>query len=171
VVHETKGKLPIPKEKKDSRNLTFLRVLRDVGILRVSDHVALGVLGVEGETEFLTEAEAQALARRISSRRLRDVTHEDLEDSARLEPGMLITPEALGIKGKVGLLKAVGRRSRKAVDQLYASESCLMYFNTACGECGSCKGRSQAFMQAWGEDRTRYRPDTFAWRVQRGQRG
>jgi 7-cyano-7-deazaguanine synthase in queuosine biosynthesis len=169
VVHETKGKLPIPKDKKDSRNRTFLRVLRDVGIMDVADHVAVGILGVEGETEFLDEHQAQALARRISSRRLRDVSHEELEDDARLDPGVLITPAAMGITGKVGLLKAVGRRSKKAVDQLYRSESCLMYFNTACGDCASCKSRAQAFMAAWGEDRTRYRRDTFAWRVQRGQ--
>jgi 7-cyano-7-deazaguanine synthase in queuosine biosynthesis len=171
VVHETRGLLPIPKEKKSKRNLTFLRVLRNAGILAEADHVALGVLGVEGETEFVDEAERAAVVKRVGKARVRDVTHEDLERLAKLEPGVLITPASMGVTGKVGLLRAVGRRRKADVDRCFRSESCLMYFNTACGTCGSCVSRARAFMEAWGEDRTVYRPDTAAWRVQRGQEG
>ena len=50
---------------------------------------------------------------------------------------------------------------------LWGSESCLMYFNTHCGECISCHERVDAFMQAWGKDETRYRRGTYADRRKR----
>ena len=164
-------KLPIPKEKKDRRNRIFIQALRDVGIMEDADHVALGILGVEGETEFLPPAEAQALLDRMSAARKRDVEHEDLERQAGLAPGQLITPLAMGLKGKVDLLREVdagGRGKQRRREVCWSSESCLMYFNTHCGACSSCKGRVRAFMAAWGEDRTPYREDTFAWRHKRG---
>ena len=146
--------LPIPKKRKNKRNAIFLGVLRDTGILLDAKHVALGVLG---------ESSVSA--------RLRDVTHEDLEYDLDLDPGFLITPASLGYTGKAGkaeMLKAIGRSStdRKLC---YSSESCLMYFNTHCGNCGSCKERVQAFMEAWGKDSTPYRKDTFCWKHKRGK--
>ena len=167
VIH-AKKRLPIPKNRKDWRNRIFVQVLRDVGILPEADHVALAVLGVEGETEFLAKDAAESLLDSVSAERMRDVDHEDIERDTHLAPGQLITPIAMGISGKVGLLRAVGR-GQKNRELCWASESCLMYFNTHCGNCSSCKGRAQAFMAAWGEDRTKYRKGTFAWHCKRGR--
>ncbi len=160
--------LPVPKERKDQRNRVFIRALRETGILEAVDHVALGVLGVDGETEFLDEESAEKVIAKVGASRLRDVTHEDIERDAKLDPGVLITPAALGITGKVNLLRSVGRRES---DQklCLSSESCLMYFNKPCGNCASCKSRVQAFMEAWGKDSTPYRPGTWAARHKRAR--
>jgi 7-cyano-7-deazaguanine synthase in queuosine biosynthesis len=155
LLHVSRKLLPIPKERKARRNRIFLKVLKQAGIVDQVDHVAIGVFPV-GPNDGYSRSEAK------------DYDHEALEDSAGLDPGVLITLAAMGINTKTEMLKAVGRRSQKDQQLLYASESCLMYFNTHCGDCESCKGRARAFMEAWGEDRTTYRRDTFAWRHKRG---
>jgi len=154
-------RLPISKKKKGRRNRIFLEIAKQLGLGKC-DFVALGTLGVQGETEFVGEDRLRLLSRQ----RIADVSHEVLE--RLLEPGQLITLEALGATGKVSMLQAVGR-GQKNRDLCYRSESCLMYFNTACGDCASCKSRVQAFMAAWGADKTRYRANTFAARCKRGK--
>lgn len=170
VVHASRKRLPITKDRKKRRNREFLRALRETGVLQAADHVALGILGLEGETEFLSDEEAEAVVQRLGLDRVQDVTHEDLEYDAQLEPGQLISPASLGIVGKTGLLRAVGQRNKDDQELCWSSESCLMYFNTHCGDCASCKSRVQAFMEAWGRDRTAYRPKTFAARRKRRRR-
>lgn len=155
-------RMPISKKAKGRRNKIFLEVAKQIG-LGECDFVAMGTLGSAGETEFLAEDRI----RQLSRQRVNDVSHEKLESV--LGPGQLITFESLGIDGKVSMLKAVGRGGRNR-ELCYESESCLMYFNTHCGDCSSCKGRAQAFMAAWGQDKTRYRKGTFAARQKRKQR-
>lgn len=154
-------RMPISKEKKGRRNKIFLQVAKQLGFDQL-DFIALGTLGVAGESEFV----GQERMRRVSRQRLNDVTHEKLE--ATLEPGQLITLESLGLPGKVAMLKAVGH-GKKARDACYASESCLMYFAKPCGNCSSCKSRAKAFMAAWGKDKTPYRRGSSADLVKRGK--
>jgi len=156
-----RGALPVPKESKSKRNQRMVRACREVGILDEVDHLALGILGVEGELEFSTKEE-----RDFDKARVRDITHEDLERACKLPGGFLITPSSLGLVGKTDLLKAVGR-GKRAREACFDSDSCLMYFNKPCGDCASCKARVQAFMSAWGRDETVYRTGTFAARHKR----
>jgi hypothetical protein len=145
-------RLPISKRNKKRRNRTFLKVLKDHG-LDQCDFVALGVFGPSANAN-VPEA---------------DVCYDRLVDSTPwLEPGQLITFESLGITNKTDMLRAVGRRGRNP-ELLYRSESCLMYFNKPCGECISCHERVDAFMEAWGKDKTGYRPKTYAGRRKRSR--
>jgi hypothetical protein len=144
-------RLPISKKGKVRRNRTFLKILKDVG----ADECEFVALGVFGPSRNANVPEG-------------DVVHEKLVKATPwLEPGQLVTFESLGITNKADMLRAVGRRSKKNCELLWNSESCLMYFNTACGECVSCHERVDAFMEAWGKDKTRYRKGTYAHRRKR----
>jgi hypothetical protein len=144
-------RLPVPKDKKGRPNRTFLKVVKDLGA-DTCEFVALGVFGPSANSNVPAA----------------DVVYDRLVKATRwLEPGQLVTFESLGITNKTEMLKAVGRRSKKNCALLWSSESCLMYFNTHCGECISCHERVDAFMDAWGEDKTRYRKGTYAARRKR----
>jgi 7-cyano-7-deazaguanine synthase in queuosine biosynthesis len=144
--------LPVDKKSKGRRNRIFLKILRSKG-LDECDFIALGVFGPSANPN-VPDA---------------DVCYERLAASSRLEPGQLVTFESMGIADKVAMLRAVGRRSRKNCELLWGSESCLMYFNTHCGECISCHERADAFVGAWGKDKTRYRRGTYAARRKRSR--
>lgn len=147
------SRLPIPKKRKKQRNRIFLKVAKDLGLDEL-DHVALGVFGPSANPNVPVS----------------DVAYDELFDRTPwLKTGQLITFESLGLEDKAAMLKAVGRRGRSP-ERLYGSESCLMYFNSPCGECISCHERADAFMEAWGRDKTRYRKGTYADRRKRRRR-
>jgi 7-cyano-7-deazaguanine synthase in queuosine biosynthesis len=144
-------RLPVSKKNKKKRNRTFLKIAKDIG-LDQCDFVALGVFGPSANPN-VPEA---------------DVCYEKLVKATRwLGPGQLVTFESLGITSKADMLRAVTKRGERNRNMLWNSESCLMYFNTHCGECVSCHERVDAFMDAWGEDRTKYRKGTYAHRRKR----
>lgn len=150
TVHYT-SHLPISKKLKGRRNRIFIRILKKAGVDGM-DFVALGAFGPSANPNVPRG----------------DVCYDSLVKSASwLEPGQLVTFESLGITDKTQMLKAVGRRSKRNCELLWASESCLMYFNKPCGNCISCVERAEAFMQAWGQDKTPYRKGTTADRLKR----
>ena len=57
---------------------------------------------------------------------------------------------------ETALLCEIGKRGRYP-EIMWKSQSCRLYFKKHCGNCNSCRERAQAFMEAWGEDRTNYR--------------
>lgn len=145
--------LPVSKKTKGRRNRTFLKVAKKAGLDGV-EFIALGVFGPSANPNVPKG----------------DVCYDSLMKSAPwLEPGQLVTFESLGITNKTDMLKRVGQRSKKNCELLWASESCLMYFNKPCGNCISCVERAQAFMEAWGKDKTPYRKGTTADRIKRGK--
>jgi 7-cyano-7-deazaguanine synthase in queuosine biosynthesis len=146
--------LPVPKKTKGRRNRVFLKVASKAGLTGPEglEFIALGVFGPSANPNVPKG----------------DVCYDALVRSTRsLEPGQLITFESLGITDKTQMLKAVGKRSKKNCEYLWASESCLMYFNKPCGNCISCVERATAFMNAWGRDKTPYRRGTTADRLKR----
>lgn len=148
--------LPVSKKTKGRRNRIFLKVLKKAGLTGAEgvDFIALGVFGPSANPNVPKG----------------DVCYDALVRSAPdLEPGQLITFESLGITSKTDMLKKVGRRSKRNCELLWASESCLMYFNLPCGNCISCVERAEAFMEAWGKDKTPYRKGTTADRIKRGR--
>ncbi|TFH67037.1 MAG: hypothetical protein E4G90_00440 [Gemmatimonadales bacterium] len=146
-------RLPVSKANKKRRNRTFLKVAKDLG-LDQCDRIALGVFGPSANAN-VPEA---------------DVCYDQLvKRTPWLKRGQLVTFESMGIFDKTAMLKAVGRGALNR-GRVYASESCLMYFNTHCGECISCHQRADAFMEAWGQDKTRYRKGTYADRRKRRRR-
>jgi hypothetical protein len=148
-VHYVSG-LPVSKKNKKRRNRIFLKILGKTGGPDF-DFVALGVFGPSTNDNVPPG----------------DVCYDKLVKATPwLEPGQLVTFESLGITNKADMIRSVGRRGRNP-DLLYASESCLMYFNTHCGECLSCHERADAFMEAWGHDGTKYRKGTYADRRKR----
>jgi hypothetical protein len=143
--------LPVPKKSKGRRNRTFLRILKKAG-LDDMEFVALGVFGPSANPNVPKG----------------DVCYDALVKSAKwLAPGQLVTFESLGITNKADMLRAVGKRSKKNCELLWSSESCLMYFNLPCGNCISCVERAEAFMEAWGKDKTPYRKGTTADKIKR----
>ena len=145
-------KMPVPKAEKHLRNRRFMAALRehdlDKGV------VAIGLLGTNERTP---------------KNRLADEEHDLLKKTIR---GELLTPEAsFGFKGKLdtkaALLRCIGddEALRKVI---WASTSCRLYFKKHCGTCWGCKERVQAFMKAWGKDRTVYRPGSWADKFRRG---
>ena len=145
-------RLPVEKANKDQRNRVFLRVLKDLDL--AGGPVALGLLDSEATPK--------------NRKRWADIRTPDLERFfAKLKTrGDLITLSSLGYDNKVEALEALGRRG-KIPAQLWSSESCLMYFNKPCGDCASCKARAEAFLAAWGEDKTPYRPKSVAGKMKR----
>jgi 7-cyano-7-deazaguanine synthase in queuosine biosynthesis len=145
-------RLPVPKERKDQRNRIFLKVLRDLDL--ADGLVALGLFDSEATPK--------------NRKRWADIRTPDLERSFdKLKTGgKLVTLTSLGYEDKAAALQALGRRG-KIPAQLWSSESCLMYFNKPCGDCASCKARAEAFLAAWGEDKTPYRPKSVAGRMKR----
>ena len=145
-------RLPVPKERKDQRNRIFLKVLKDLDL--ADGMVALGLFDSEATPK--------------NRKRWADIRTPDLRRSfAKLKTGgELVTLTSLGYEDKAAALQALGRRG-KIPSQLWSSESCLMYFNKPCGDCASCKARAEAFLAAWGEDKTPYRPKSVAGRMKR----
>jgi 7-cyano-7-deazaguanine synthase in queuosine biosynthesis len=150
------GRLPVTKAKKANRNRVFLEVLHDAGM--ADGLVLVGVFGTD--------------ARGLAAGRAKDVSKPGL--SAHLKKigakGTIKTAEDFGgasrDQGKTDLLKEIGKTSRQA-PLLSQTESCLMYFGKPCGNCWSCVERAQAFMRAWGQDKTPYRPASTAGRLRR----
>ena len=150
VVFSTR--LPVPKERKDQRNRIFLKVLKDLDL--AGGTVALGLFDSEATQE--------------NRKRWADIRTPDMKRSlADLKTsGELVTLTSLGYQDKAAALKSLGRGG-KIPSQLWSSESCLMYFNKPCGDCASCKSRAEAFLTAWGEDKTPYRPKSVAGKMKR----
>ena len=151
-------KLPILKDKKHYRNRIFLEVLKEAGLSE-----GLILLGVFGEGE-----------RSVSAGRAKDVSKKGLSSYLKKisSKGKIMTAEDFGgdsrEHGKRDLLLAIGRNSSK-VPSLHQTESCLMYFAKPCGNCWSCVERAQAFMEAFGKDKTGYRLKTTADKIRKGK--
>lgn len=146
-------RLPVSKARKPWRNRILIDTVVDLGF----STVALGVFGGERVPHDLRRADdvdPAALQRYLRKRKKR---------------GRVLTLSDLGIPDKTALIKAVGRRGRNP-EILYSSDSCLMYFNQHCGNCWSCRERAEAFIGAWGQDKTDYRPSSWAGRFVRRQR-
>lgn len=150
---EYSNKLPVSKARKDRRNRVFLDVLNDLGM--ADGVVALGILDQE--------------ATERNRSRWPDIRTADLRRylAKKSSGGRLVTLTSAGYKDKVCAIKSVGPISSKDAGYLFDSESCLMYFNKPCGNCASCKDRAGAFKRAYGRDRTPYRPESAAGRMNR----
>jgi hypothetical protein len=147
AVEETRA-MPVDAKDKDWRNRRMIEALDEYGL--ADGKVALGV--------FLTPRDKGA-------ERRKDMKQSEL---AKGVPGELVTPRVLGIPDKTALLEAVGRRG-DAPEQLWSTQSCLMWFAKHCGNCWSCVDRATAMMKALGEDRTDYRKNSTAWKLARGE--
>jgi len=148
-------KVPLTtKVKKNRRNEELIRALVDCGL----GHgvVALGALGHDEEARWVDLSGYPFQ---------RDIEHYHLQGKFPRGPE-LITPQSMGL-GKADLIASVGPWH---ADEMFASDSCLMYFKRHCGNCKSCKSRAQAFLVALGEDRTNYRRDSWADRLRKANR-
>ena len=137
--------LPVQSPDKDWRNRRFLEVLHQYGM--ADGDVALGVFGTEIHER--------------TQRRADDVTQAGLQGHLHKigGAGTILTMAEFG--DKVGALKALQAKDRPRV---LASESCLMWFNTPCGDCWSCMDRVKSITAAWGKDGTPYRVGSKAGR-------
>jgi hypothetical protein len=148
-------RLPVASERKSWRNRIMLDVLHDADL--TGGLVVVGVFGggeraaQAGRGEDVSKTGLAAHMKKIGAR------------------GQVLTAEDFfkGEVDKVKLLNAVSPGSKEA-RLVRATESCLMYFASPCGNCWSCVDRARAFMQSWGSDTTPYRPKTTAWSIARG---
>lgn len=137
-------KMPVPMSDKHLRNRRFVAALREHGLDK--GVVAIGLLGTNERTpqNRLADEETDLLARHVR--------------------GELITPQGLfgglpKLDTKVALLRAIGKKNAAL---MWPTTSCRLYFKKACGVCWGCRERVSAFMTAWREDRTNYRPGSPA---------
>jgi 7-cyano-7-deazaguanine synthase in queuosine biosynthesis len=139
-------RLPVTKARKPWRNRILLDVAADLGLGRT---VAVGVFGDPHDQARAADVDKASLQRHLR-KRVRGAT--------------ILTPPDLSVHSKADLIRQAGK-TRRERDWLTRSESCLMYFNTPCGDCWSCKDRAEAFLEAWGYDPTPYRPSSTAGRM------
>ena len=137
---------PISGDEKSRRNRIILETFAQADFAQKVDAIGLGT--------FEERFEASGL--------WTDESNEDLAPSCLL-PSLsgsgldLITWDSFGIFDKTSEFKGLPAAVRRA---LYATTSCQMWWKVECGNCYSCRERHEAFLAAFGEDPTIYRPNS-----------
>jgi 7-cyano-7-deazaguanine synthase in queuosine biosynthesis len=147
--------MPVPKQRKNTRNRKFLEVLKEAGL--ADKEIWLGVLGTGSDPS----------SRASSAGRAQDVTKQGLQKHLKkigAKGRIRVVKDLPGVKTKVHLIKKLASKKN-----LFQSQSCLMYFGRHCGDCWSCVERAEAFMQAFGEDKTAYRQSSKAHHIVKGR--
>jgi len=150
-VYVTDG-LPVVKKNKNNRNRRFLEILKEYNL--ADKEIWLGVLGIPGAGD-----------RSRAAGRADDVTKEGLQKHLKKIKGkgkIKVVKDLPKVKTKEDLLKQIPKKDKKF---LFQSQSCLMYFNSHCGDCWSCMERAEAMLGAFGEDKTDYRPKSKAGKL------
>lgn len=120
---------------KSRRNRFFVEVLSGIAGRHREAFVALGTLREKGDEDL----DPNILDRVAIFSRTRIVTWDTFGVSRKFEQ----------FRGMI--MNEVARRA------MFATTSCQMWWKIECGNCYSCIARHEAFMQAFGHDKTQYR--------------
>lgn len=136
---------PLGSRPKNQRNRFFVKVLARIAKEHCADAIALGTIKNDGGREELGRA-----------------MRNDLDPAILAKHGSrvgvrVITWDAFGVITKADEFAEMSDVARNVMSH---TTSCQMWWKLECGNCGSCARRHQAFLAAFGEDPTRYRPNS-----------
>lgn len=139
-------RVPLGNRPKSHRNRFFVKALAAIARDNNSDAVALGTI------------KKAACERNVLGR----ATFNDLDPEVLARHGnkhgvRVITWDSFGVSNKADEFKNVDEQTREAIFQ---TTSCQMWWRLECGNCGSCVARHHAFMDAFAQDPTPYRPNS-----------
>ncbi len=136
----------ITGDDKSRRNYLILETFARAPIAKQIDAIGLGTYQETSEASGLwTEESNQDLEPRLLMSALKGTSLR------------LITWDSFGVKRKADEFVGLSNAARQA---LFATTSCQMWWKVECGNCYSCLERHEAFLSAFGQDPTVYRPNS-----------
>lgn len=136
---------PLGARPKGQRNRFFVEVLAKIAKKHDADAIALGTIKNDGGREELGRAMRN------------DLDPVVLTKHSNRVGVRVITWDTFGVITKADEFAGMSDCARNAI---LHTTSCQMWWKLECGNCGSCARRHQAFLSAFGEDPTRYRPNS-----------